>query len=215
MFTAIFTCTYSLSYTLPTMINLLGYSAATAQLLTIPVYAFACLLCVITSVLSDRNHHRATFFFVPMGLIVVGLIIGLATDPERLPGVVYFAMFLIGGGTFSGGPSTMSWMSNNLAGQWKRAVSMALLATIANLVGGTIGSNIFLAREKPKYTTAYSVLLAFITCAVLSGWALVFMIRRWNAQRTVLIEQAQQEGRDLDAECKDLGDKNPHFKYTL
>lgn len=197
------------------MINLLGYSAANAQLLTIPVYAFGCIVCVINSVLSDRFQHRATYIIVPMAMTMVGLIIGLSVDPAKLPGVIYFALFLVAGGIFSGIPTTVAWISNNLAGQWKRAVGMALQFTIGNLVGGTVGSNIFLVKEKPKYRTAYAVLFSFITCSFLSGWTLLFLVKRWNAQKAALVEQAEREGRDLDAEYKDLGDKNPYFKYTL
>ncbi|EFW17244.1 hypothetical protein D8B26_003972 [Coccidioides posadasii str. Silveira] len=215
IFGAICICTYALSYSLPTMINLLGYSAANAQLLTIPVYAFGCIICVLNSVLSDRYKHRAAFIIAPMGMTMIGLIIGMAVDPTKLPGVIYFALFLVAGGIFSGIPTTVAWTSNNLAGQWKRAVGMALQFTLGNLVGGTVGSNIFLVKEKPKYMTAYSVLFSVTACAFLSGWALLFCIRRWNAQKASLVEQAEREGRDLDAECKDLGDKNPYFKYTL
>ncbi|EEP77001.1 predicted protein [Uncinocarpus reesii 1704] len=115
MFGAICTCTYSLSYSLPTMINLLGYSAANAQLLTIPVYAFGCIICVANSVLSDRYRHRAAFIIGPMFMTMVGLIIGMAVDPNKLPGVIYFALFLVAGGIFSGIPTTVAWISNNLA----------------------------------------------------------------------------------------------------
>ncbi|KMU86307.1 MFS transporter [Coccidioides immitis H538.4] len=156
-----------------------------------------------------RLHHR------PMRMTMIGLIIGMAVDPTKLPGVIYFALFLVAGGIFSGIPTTVAWTSNNLAGQWKRAVGMALQFTLGNLVGGTVGSNIFLVKEKPKYMTAYSVLFSVTACAFLSGWALLFCIRRWNAQKAALVEQAEREGRDLDAERKDLGDKNPYFKYTL
>lgn len=215
MFGAICSCTYSLSYALPTMINLLGYSSANAQLLTIPVYAFGCILCVINSVISDRMQHRAAFIIIPMGITMVGLIIGMAADPTTLPGVIYFGFFLVAGGIFAGIPTTVAWVSNNLAGQWKRAVGMAVQFTIGNLVGGAVGSNIFLSSEKPKYISGYATLFAFITCSFLSGWVLLFLVKRWNAKRAVQMEDATKAGRDLDAECKDLGDKNPCFKYTL
>ncbi|PGG97670.1 hypothetical protein AJ79_09129 [Helicocarpus griseus UAMH5409] len=197
------------------MINLLGYSAANAQLLTIPVYACGCIISIINSLLSDRLQMRAAFFIAPIATVMVGLIVGLATPPETLPGVVYFAFFLVSAGIFSAIPTTVSWISNNLAGQWKRAVGMGLQFTVGNLVGGTVGSNIFLSREKPRYTTAWAVLFSFISSAFLSAWALLYLLRKWNARKAVLVEQADREGRDLDSECKDLGDKNPHFRYTL
>ena len=41
------------------------------------------------------------------------------------------------------------------------------------------------------------------------------LLWRVNGKRTEQIRQAEEEGRDLDAEFKDDGDKNPYFKYTL
>ncbi|KAK2789192.1 hypothetical protein FQN52_006284 [Onygenales sp. PD_12] len=214
-FGAICTCTYSLSYALPTMINLLGYSAANAQLLTIPVYACGCIVSILNSLLSDRLQQRAAFFLLPIACVMVGLIIGLATPPETLPGVVYFAFFLVSAGIFSAIPTTVSWISNNLAGQWKRAVGMGLQFTVGNLVGGTVGSNIFLSREKPRYRTAWAVLFAFITTAFVSGWVLLAMLKRWNRQKEAKVQEAEREGRDLERENEELGDGSPLFKYVL
>ncbi|KAK2786351.1 hypothetical protein FQN53_006719 [Emmonsiellopsis sp. PD_33] len=214
-FGAICTCTYSLSYALPTMINLLGYSAANAQLLTIPVYACGCIVSILNSLLSDRLQQRAAFFLLPIACVMVGLIIGLATPPETLPGVVYFAFFLVSAGIFSAIPTTVSWISNNLAGQWKRAVGMGLQFTVGNLVGGTVGSNIFLSREKPRYRTAWAVLFAFITTAFVSGWVLLAMLKRWNRQKEAKVQEAEREGRDLERENEELGDGSPLFRYVL
>jgi nitrate/nitrite transporter NarK len=50
--------TYSLSYTLPTMVKNLGYSAVRAQALTTPPYIFATCVCVLVGWLSDRYQKR-------------------------------------------------------------------------------------------------------------------------------------------------------------
>lgn len=215
MFGAICTCTYSLSYSLPTIVKLLGYSAANAQLLTIPIYLFGCILTVINAILSDRSGIRAPFIIVPMALTIIGLIICLAVSSESKPGVIYFALFLVAGGIYSGIPTTVSWIANNLAGQWKRATGMAFQFTVGNLVGGTVGSNIFMARESPEYPTAFAILLSFISCAFVSGFLLRFLLNRWNVKNQEVRELAEQEGRDLDVEFEEFGDKSPNFVYTL
>lgn len=215
MFGAICTCTYSLSYSLPTIVKLLGYTAANAQLMTIPIYLFGCILTVINAILSDRSRIRAPFIIVPLLVTIAGLVICLAVSPGNQPGVVYFALFLVAGGFYAGLPTTVTWISNNLAGQWKRATGMAFQFTVGNLVGGAVGSNIFLAREAPKYRTAFAILLSFIVGAVLSAFFLRFVLNRQNSKNEALRDVAVQEGRDLDAEFGDLGDKSPNFVYTL
>lgn len=62
--------TYSLSYTLPTMVKNLGYSAVKAQALTTPPYIFATCVCVLVGVLSDKFQRR---FYSIMGAYTLGL----------------------------------------------------------------------------------------------------------------------------------------------
>jgi MFS family permease len=62
--------TYSLSYTLPTMVANLGYSAVKAQALTTPPYIFATCVCVTVGWLSDKYQRR---FYSIMGAYTLGL----------------------------------------------------------------------------------------------------------------------------------------------
>lgn len=62
--------TYSLSYTLPTMVANLGYSAVKAQALTTPPYIFATIVCVTVGYISDRKQSR---YFCLMSAYVLGL----------------------------------------------------------------------------------------------------------------------------------------------
>lgn len=64
--------TYSLSYTLPTMVKNLGYSAVKAQALTTPPYVFATCVCVLVGWLSDRHQKR---YFAIMGSYTLGLML--------------------------------------------------------------------------------------------------------------------------------------------
>jgi len=83
------------------------------------------------------------------------------------------------------------------------------------MMGGVIGSNIYLANEKPNYSTAYNCEAAFVGLGIVVAIVQVVSLRMKNAGKEKRVRSAEEEGRDLDAECKDLGDKNPHFRYTL
>lgn len=62
--------TYSLSYTLPTMVKNLGYTAIRAQALTTPPWIFATIVCVSVGVISDKYQRRYASL---MGAYVLGL----------------------------------------------------------------------------------------------------------------------------------------------
>ena len=215
MFFCVSTGTYALSFGLPTTINQLGYTAANAQLLTIPVYFFACVCCIINALSADRLRLRSPFIIIPYISGVIGTIICLTVSPVEKPGVIYFAMFLVAAALFPNTPCIVAWISNNLAGQWKRATGMALEFTIGNLVGGVIGSNIFLERQKPTYSIGYDIEITFMVLGIVIALTQVFTLKRANGIKAEQVKKAEEEGRDLDAEYKDLGDKNPTFRYTL
>ncbi|KAL2834381.1 major facilitator superfamily domain-containing protein [Aspergillus cavernicola] len=208
--------TYSVAFGLPTTITLLGYSAANAQLLTVPVYAFAGLMTLLNAYIADRLGRRYQGVVVPFTLSIVGIIICLTVSPREKPGVIYFAMFILGGSMFPASPAVVAWIANNLAGQWKRAIGMALSFSIANLVGGCIGSNIFLERERPEYATGYRVEVAIYALGVAVSTLQLWKFWDANRRKRRILEGVTREERDrLDWESKDLGDKSPLFVYTL
>jgi sugar phosphate permease len=57
----IFTPLYSVSLFLPTIIEKLGYTNNAAQLMTVPVYAVACVFCIICGFMADRFQQRGIF----------------------------------------------------------------------------------------------------------------------------------------------------------
>lgn len=62
--------TYSLSYTLPTMVANLGYTAVKAQVMTTPPYIFATCVCVAVGYISDQTQRR---YLCIMGAYTLGL----------------------------------------------------------------------------------------------------------------------------------------------
>lgn len=94
---------------------------------------------------------------------------------------------------------------------------MALLISVGNM-GGIMGSNIYLAREAPKYRTGFSVSLAMCAMSVIMAFVLRQGFQRENARKAkVLLEKTEEEikAQYTDQELLDMGDKSPFFKYTL
>lgn len=75
---------YTIALFLPSIIEDLGYSAASAQLLTIPPYGLAAILTVIIAWTSERVGRRAPFLIGANCITVIGYIILISnTDPVK------------------------------------------------------------------------------------------------------------------------------------
>lgn len=92
---------YALSLFLPAIIKGLGYSAAIAQLLTIPVYAAATISCILVGYYADKTGQRSLFTVLCYCAIVVGYIIAVA-PPKFMPGLTYAGCFIAACGIYPG-----------------------------------------------------------------------------------------------------------------
>lgn len=119
--------TYGFTATVPTVVRDLGYSAAEAQLMTIPIYVTALCATVIVAFASDHVKQRTPFMMGGFTIAAIGFIGELACPHDRLPGVAYFFLFLIAIGLYCPFTCIVSLIANNLAPSSKRAVAMALM----------------------------------------------------------------------------------------
>lgn len=150
----------------------------------------------------------------------------------RYPGLTYAFLFTIPAGVYPAVISLVSWVSNNLSPTWKRSVGIAMSIMLGNL-GGTVGSNIYLAHEAPHYRTGYSVSLVCLALAIICTFVLRFAYDRANKQRdkmspeeirakytegeTPAIEtnQVMHANSGIIEELLDLGDRSPLYRYVL
>lgn len=212
-----FTKLYRFTATVPSVINGLGYSSANAQLLTIPIYVFAAIVTIIWAWGSDLTQKRSPWIIGGYCIAIVGFIAQLAIPHPAYPGLTYGFLFPVAAGLYSPFTCLVSWAANSLAPSSKRAVGMALLISVGNM-GGIMGSNIYLAREKPKYTTGFAASLAMCCAAVAMTFVLRWAYARENRKRDQLIQEHGEEAiraRYTDEDLLMLGDKSPFFRYTL
>ena len=205
---------YGISFFLPTIIKELGYKTTTAQLLTIPIYVSAAVLAIIVCWLSDkaakRGASRWPYIFVPMCAILVGFIMAIAASAVGgVPGVVYAGIFIAVCGIYPAFPGNVTWISNNLAGSYKRAAGMALQIGIGNL-GGAMASNFYRAVDEPKFLLGHALEIGFVVMGMCAVIILRIAYSRINAKRA-----ASGEDQALtDEQLADLGDRSPTFRYT-
>lgn len=179
--------TYGFNFSAPTIIHQLGYSSTQAQLLTVPPYFVGSCSTLLFAYLSDKYRRRWVFIVIPFSIALVGYTALLAIPHPRLPGLTYFFLFWITAGLYASIIGTVSWVGNNLAPAFKRAVGMAILMTVGNL-GGTVGSNIFLEEQAPHYWLGYGLSLGIIVAAISCTVVLRVVTQRLNKSRDQISE---------------------------
>lgn len=208
--------TYSLSYTLPTMVKNLGYSAVKAQALTTPPYIFATIVCVFVGWASDRYQKRFVAIMSSYTLGLIGIIIlWITVHYSSLSGVSYFAIFLAAAGFSAQAPIVGAWTSVNVVNPSKRASAIGILMLFGSVGGGSIGSNIYLAEQAPVYPLGFgfsvgATVLGGMIPATVHWW----LLRRENAKREKLDVTALQL-EYTPAELGEMGEDSPLFRYTL
>ncbi|KAB8069076.1 major facilitator superfamily domain-containing protein [Aspergillus leporis] len=200
---------YGISFFLPSIIKDLGYTSSTAQLLTVPIYITAAVVAVGAAWLSDRRKQRSPFILFFMGLIAIGFIIVIASSGRGVPGVVYFGVFVVVIGIYPAFPGNVTWLSVNLAGDYKRAAGMAIQIGLGNLAGA-MASNFYRGQDAPKYILGHALELGFCVVGMIAVVVLRFSYQRINRNR----DQMDLSKYD-EAEMEKMGDRSPTFRYML
>ncbi|KAK5653052.1 hypothetical protein OQA88_9338 [Cercophora sp. LCS_1] len=208
--------TYSLSYTLPTMVKNLGYSAVRAQAMTTPPYIFATIICVLVGYLSDRFQRRYVFIMGCYSLGLVGIAILWATvHYSNLTGVSYFAIFLAAAGYSSQAPLIGAWTSVNVLNPSKRAAAIGLLMLFGSVGGGSIGSNIYLESQAPTYPLGFGFSVGATILGAMIPATIHFLLMRRENKRRDAMDQEEVMGKYTASELGEMGENSPLFRYQL
>lgn len=177
---------YSFVFFLPKIIlDFKATSATRAQLLSAPPYLFAILVLITAGYMSDRLKNRGWIIVTFMGIGCIGYII-LLTSIKLAPR--YVGTFFIASGLWSAMALSMGWITNNLLGQTRRAVGIAVQTTFV-CAGGVVGSYIYRPKDAPAYREGHGVCLAL----VLAGMAVAAFQRWWLGRKN---KKIVQEGED-------------------
>ncbi|KAJ8488388.1 hypothetical protein ONZ45_g13974 [Pleurotus djamor] len=179
---------YGITLFLPSIINTFGHPPAISQLLTVPPYVFAILF--FFAHYSDKLRLRSPFILAGLVMCLFGFAINISNAPS---GVKYFGTFFVVAGSYAAFPGVVAWLGNNLAGQYKRGVGMALHIGIGNF-SGAIASNIYRAQDNPRYLVGHGVELMFVGIGFIAVPTVVFLYKRINAQRDRVEREALEKG---------------------
>ncbi|GAA5934073.1 hypothetical protein JCM10213_008517 [Rhodosporidiobolus nylandii] len=126
---------YSLSLFLPTIIQQLGYASWKAQLMTVPVYALAFIGILFFAWVSHRLNQRGSMIILNGAIAIVGYVVLLATNT---PGAHYAGTFISVLGIYCANALLLSWPSENVSPQTKRATASANQIFIGD-IGAIVG----------------------------------------------------------------------------
>ncbi|KAH8833207.1 MFS general substrate transporter [Flagelloscypha sp. PMI_526] len=183
---------YAFSLFLPSIISELGYKATPANLLTVPVYVFACIITCIVGFLADRYERRGLYNLIFLSLGAVGYIILISS---RNPKLSYFATYLATCGIYPVIPNTIAWMSNNVEGSYKRSVTLGMVISFGNINGA------YRAKDKPWYPLGHGLVLMYIGIGLITTTILkVFLTRENTARENGLRDEiiGDDEGKGLE-----------------
>jgi len=131
---------------------------------------------------------------------------------DQRPGVKYAGTFLGALGIYPCIANTISWVSNNIEGVYKRGVVIGFVIGWGNL-NGVVSSNIY--RKAPEFKLGHGMVLGYMVVCLLGGSiALRIMLARENKLRAAGKRDGWIEGMGAK-EQERLGDERPDFMYTL
>ncbi|KAF9308084.1 hypothetical protein BG003_011647 [Podila horticola] len=178
-----------------------GATRVLAQLLSSPTYALGAISTFGFAILADRTQQRG---FIMVGLAVIS--------------IVGYLMVLLTDNVYGQTPMTpivTSWLTTNLGGYAKRAVSVAM-CLLSSSVAGVLGSQLYKSKDGPRYFKGHLLnigcMLAVIALTLLQRW----MLKRENNRRNYSVSFGVNPLKYLSkAELRDLNDKHPAFRYNL
>ncbi|KAL5349824.1 hypothetical protein ACLOAV_004858 [Pseudogymnoascus australis] len=190
---------YTLSLFLPTIIKALGYTAAQAQLMTVPPYAVATVLTVLVAVASEKAKRRAPFIIGSSAVAIIGYII-LLSAPSDKPGVSYVGTIFAAAGIYPATGIVLAWPANNVSGQTKRATANAMQISIGNL-GAVLGTQLYRPSTKPRYYLGHGFAAGYLLANILVALTIWAVLARENkrkleTERSAVVNESPIENDD-------------------
>ncbi|KAF8481298.1 MFS general substrate transporter [Russula ochroleuca] len=218
---------FAFSLFTPTIINELGFKATAANLLSVPVYAWACLITFAIATLGDRLGHRGYRGYINLALFGLAFVAYTILIVSRSAALSYFAIYLAASSLYPIIPNNSAWVASNLEGSYKRGAGLAMAISFGNL-NGAVTANVYRERDKPWYSLGHGIVLTYIAIGWLSSLTYTLLLRQENkardrGERDEVIGGIENKSAKLhngqyssvaDAR-KEKGDAWSGFRYTV
>lgn len=170
---------------LPSIIAGLGdYNNVEAQLYTVPPYAVAAVTTILVGYVADKTHQRGACNIAASILAIAGFVMLLTGRSAR---VQYPGTFLAAAGIYPCISNSISWISNNVEGAYKRGISLGIIIGFGNL-NGIVSCYIYRSGDAPLYILGHAVVLGYLVIFLLGG----SVVQRYFLQRENRIRLARK-----------------------
>lgn len=197
----------------PVVVQGLGYSGATANLMTVPPYVIGTLVLLLLAASSDHFHERTLHILIGITIVIIGLILVIVLPLNNIHGR-YGGLVVLLAGTFVAAPITVAWLAGNTPEPGKRTFLLGINGW-GNL-GGIIGTELFLSKYGPDYHYPLKVTVGLIAVAWIGYAAYHFELRfanRWKAKK--ISRMSPEEIEEEERGNKRYADKKWTFVYGL
>ncbi|KAH8657855.1 major facilitator superfamily domain-containing protein [Xylariales sp. PMI_506] len=185
----------------------LGLSVIKTNLYTVAPALTGAVVLVLWCKSSDHFHERGFHLAASLMVSLIGYIL-LITISTTSTSVLYFAMFLCTMGAYPSTPIGAAWLMENIPNLNSRALTSGLYISAANCAG-LLSSNIYLAKEAPRYITSLRVNIT-MCCIGMVGVSAYTMWMRWENRRRNL-HHGKNEGLASDIKST----RDPRFRFNL
>lgn len=201
------TVLYSLAYFAPSIVAQLGYSNASAQLMTVPPFAVAFVVSMVLAYISDHLRCRGITTIFSSILAVIGFAMYLVSYDRN---VQYGSLFFSITGTYSCAAALSTWNANNATPHTRRATTIAIGFIMTNS-GGILATWLLGSLSAPpRYTSATITLLALsVVMVVFSALNLAYLWDQNKRKKKLRLTTKREE------EDPGLGDRSAWFEYNL
>lgn len=202
---------YSLSLFLPTIIAGLGFQTWQAQLMTVPPNVLASFSIWTTVYFSNKCNVRAPFIIGAAIVSIIGYILLIACTS---PGLQYFGVHLAAAGVYTGNSLLLSWPGENVSGQGKRAVAVALQISVGD-IGAIAGCLIYRPTlNSHLYRTPNLIAIGYLLFAIVMTTYLWVVMRVENRKRDCLLSKGEAK-EETEEERIMLGDRSVRYRYRI
>ncbi|KAF9467417.1 major facilitator superfamily domain-containing protein [Collybia nuda] len=197
---------YAIALFAPSIVKGLGYTAANAQLLTVPIFVAGCIATIIIGIISDRVNIRGPFV---LGMTVVSFIGFLVSYTQNTPGAGYVGAVLTTM-VYSTIAVELAWVGASAGGDVRKGVTFAMVIGAGNL-GGVCSSFIYLSPD--RFYIGHCIAMGSLGFAMILTVFSMWNFKRINKERDAL---CQREGIDDSRrqEFAEMGSESPLFRLV-
>ncbi|BEI84346.1 hypothetical protein CcaverHIS002_0409500 [Cutaneotrichosporon cavernicola] len=199
---------------LPTIIqDGFGYSAARAQLMTVPPYAVALVFMLLLTTFSDWKQARGIPAACVFALGIIGWAVLMSVPPKHATAAQfsarYFACILIVTAGYTNIPIIIAWTAGNSPNESQRAASLGMLNSVGQCLS-VAAAFLFPKTEGPAYKKGSSVNLAFQCLGLAIAVAMTTWFRIENRRR----DRVERPEERVEVVEEDKFGRAAGFRYT-